>query len=290
MSASTVLPLGVVLMLALIATTFHRRLPPRIATRTLLTTISVVIAAALPTVWLVSLGFVTHVPLLGQGFAWCTDPFGTRHRVPVWAGATALLVSAIGAVRAFGVLRVHRLLRHDRFGGVEIVAHDEAFAYTLPGAGGRVVLSDSLVGLLDPREYAVVVAHESAHARHRHDRVLLVARLGEAMVPAIRPLSNRLRFSLERWADDAAARQCGDRPFVARTLAKVALHGSSPSELLGFTGLGVNARVAALLAPARGAPRRAALALIWVAIALSGALAVLQLHHLSELLAGFCPG
>jgi len=288
MSAAAVWPVAVALMLALVATTAHRRLPPQIAARTLLATMSVVVVATVPILWVVTLGFVAHLPALDRWIGWCADAFGTHERVPAWVGLTALMVSTIGSARAFRVLLVHGRLRHDRPGPIEIVAHDEAFAYTLPGAGGRVVLSDTLVELLDGDEHAVVVAHESTHAHHRHDRFLLVAQLGEALLPVVRPLSKRLRFSLERWADDAAAQCCGDRPFVARTLAKVALHGHTPSGVVGLTGLGVSARVAALLGPPNRAARPAMLVIVWMAIGLTGALAVIQLHHLSGLIAEWC--
>jgi len=290
MSVAIVSPLAVALMLALLASTVHRRLPPHIAARALLATISVVVVAAVPIVWLVTVGFAAHLPGVDHWTRWCTDAFGSHAPVPIWAGVGALLVSTIGSARACQVLLIHRRLRHDRPGPVEIVAHRDAFAYTLPGAGGRVVLSDTLVELLDRDEHAVVVAHESTHAHHRHDRFLLVAQLGEALLPVVRPLSNRLRFSLERWADDAAAQCCGDRPFVARTLAKVALHGHTSSAMLGLTGLGVSARVAALLGPARRAAHPATLAIIWTALGLISALAVIQLHHLSGLIAALCVG
>ena len=289
MSASIVLPLTVALTLALLATTAHRCLPPQIAARALLITMVVVIAAAVPTVWLLAVGFVAHLPVLGGGLRWCADALGTHPQVPVWAGLLALVASTVGSARAIGVVRVNRRLRRDRPGPVEVVAHEGAFAYTLPGAGGRVVLSDTLVALLDRDEQAVVVAHESTHADHRHDRFLLVAHLGEALLPLVRPLANRLRFSLERWADDEAARRCGNRPLVARTLAKVALHGHMPSTVLGLAGLGVSARVAALLAPPRRAPGAATLACVGVAIGLTGALALVQVHHLSGLIATLCP-
>ena len=85
---------------------------------------------------------------------------------------------------------------------------------------------------------------QRAHAEHRHDRYLTIARGAEAVLPLIRLLTRRLEFSLERWADDAAVRAVnGDRLLVARTIAKVALlPNRRTSHALGFAGLGEAAR------------------------------------------------
>jgi hypothetical protein len=157
--------------------------------------------------------------------------------------------------------------------------------------------------LLTESEQAVVVSHERTHARYRHDRYLLIARIAEATCPALRPLTRRLQFSLERWADEAAARQCGDRSLVARTLAKVALATTGPTPSLGFAGssftglefaglgfagLGVVARANALLDEPAGQPSMPALVGILGGIAATGVLAAVQLHHLGPLLAVLC--
>ena len=151
------------------------------------------------------------------------------------------------------------------------------------------MLSSGLIELLDDDEQAVVLAHEQAHARHRHDRYLLVAQLAAAAVPALRPLTSRVQFSIERWADEAAAAECGDRDFVARTLGKVALYDASPAGMLSFAGLGVSARVGALLAEPAPAPRNATMLGLWLAIGFTGVLALFQLHHLLSLVTALCP-
>lgn len=283
------LPLLVAIGLAAAVTTAHRRLPPVLAARTVTVTIVVVVAAALPTLWIVSLGYLAHVPLFGRGLRWCAETFGVHQRIPTWAGLPAVAMVLASSVRVTTVLRTHRRLRHDRPGSVEIAGHDHAFAYTLPGRGGRVVLSSGLVELLDDDEQAVVLAHEGAHAQHRHDRYLLIARVASATVPLLRPLTSRLQFSLERWADEAAVGQCGDRRFVARTLGKVALHRFAPVGALSFGGLGVPARVAALLTPPTTQPRWSAQAGLWLSIGITGLLAAFQIHHLASLLIALCP-
>lgn len=290
MLPSVVLPLLVALALAVIVTTIHRSLPPVLAARAVAVTVVVVAGAAVPTLWIVGLGYFTHAPFLGSGLRWCIDVFGAHDRISAWIGLPSLLLAATGTLRAARVVRAHRRLRHDHQGFVEIACHEQPFAFTLPGRGGHVVLSSGLVELLDDDERKVVLAHERAHAKHRHDRYLLVAQLAAATIPMLRPLTSRLQFSLERWADEAAVEECGDRRFVARTLGKVALRSVTPVGAMSFAGLGVPARVSALLSAPAPTPRVPLLIGLWSAIAVTGALAAFQVHHLGSLVTALCPG
>lgn len=283
-------PLAAALALAVLATATHRRLPPVTASRTVVLTLAIVALAAAPTLWIVSLGYTAHIPILDGRLDWCARTLGVHDPIPAWIGLPALVFTALGVAQAGAVLRRYRRLRRNQPGGVEITDHEQPFAYTLPGRGGHVLLSTGLVEILNGDEQAVVLAHEHTHARHRHDRYLLAAHLSSAIVPLLRPLARRLQFSLERWADETAVVQCGDRRFVARTLGKVAVHASTPIGAMSFTGLGVPARVAALLAPPVPSTRTTALAALWTAIVLTTALAVFQLHHLARLLTALCPG
>jgi Zn-dependent protease with chaperone function len=290
MAPSLVIPLVAATLLALVVTSVHRLLPPVFAARLVALTAGVVVIATVPTVWLVGLGYLAHTPFVGSGFLWCAKMLGLHQAVPAWLGVPAVAAAGFGAVRSALVVRSHRRLRHDRPGRIEIAGDARAFAYTLPGAGGRLVLSSGLVELLDDRETAVVIAHEQAHARFRHDRYLLLAQVAAAISPVLRPVSSRLRYSLERWADETAVEGCGDRTLVARTLAKVALVGPAPTGALAVAGLGVPARVAALLAPRRQRPSRIGEVLLSSTIAATVVLTVVQLHHLTHLVAVLCPG
>jgi Zn-dependent protease with chaperone function len=287
-SLSFVAPILAALLLALVVTTIHRRLPPAVAARVVAVTTVVVAGAALPTLWMLAVGFVAHTPFLGDGFVWCTEVFGVHHQLPWWVGAPTVAFVVVGAVRAARVVRSHRRLRQDHPGSIEIAGHEQPFAVTLPGRGGHIVLSSGLVELLDEAEQRVVIAHEHAHARHRHDRYLLLAQTCAAAIPMLRPLTSRLQFTIERWADEAAVASCGDRRFVAMTLGKVALHAVTPAGVLGFAGLGVPARMAALLGPAPGPARPRVLLGVWLAIAVTAAMGAVQLHHLAGALAELC--
>ena len=290
MFPSILLPLTVALGLAVTVTATHRRLPPIVAARAVTITLAVVAAASVPTLWIVSLGYVTHLPLLGGRLDWCAEALGVHDPIPGWIGLPAILLSIAGIVRARNVLRSYRRLCHDRPGTVEVADHAQPFAFTLPGRGGHVVLSSGLIDMLDEAEQGVVLAHERAHARHRHDRYLLTAHLAAALMPPLRFLAGRLQFSLERWADEIAVAHCGDRRFVARTLGKVALRSITPAGAMSFAGLGVPARVAALLSPPMTPLRSSSHAALWVAIMATGLLAALQIHHLARLVTALCPG
>ena len=289
MFPAVVAPVLAATVLAVSSTAVHRRLPPAMAARVLAVAVAVVVAAALPTEWMVTLGYLAHVPYVGTGFRWCAETFGVHSRVPSLIGIPVALVTTLGTFRGIRLVRTYRRMRHDCPGGVEIVDDHRAFAVTLPGPAGQIVLSSALMAMLDTRERAVVMAHEGAHAHHRHDRYLVMAHAAAAAVPFLRPLTSRLRFSLERWADEIAAQACGDRRLVARTLGKVALHRAGSTGLMNFAGLGVAGRVAALLSPPAGKPRSSMSAGLWLAIGVTGVLAGYQLHHLTNLIAAACP-
>lgn len=265
---------------------------PSWAARLLVVTIAAVGLAVAPAMFGIALGYLAHLPVLGGALAWCRDAIGLHVPIPGWLGLVATGVLAWAGFRLLSVRRNWRRFRCAHPNAVEVVASDALFAYTMPGAGGQIVLSSGLLDQLDARELAVVVAHEETHARHRHDRYLLVGELITAIVPLVRPLQRRLRFVLERWADEDAVRRLdADRTMVARTLATVALsQRPTPTFAVGIVGLGVAGRVDALLDPPT--VRRPG---AWAAVTSAGIAAVLaaaavQLHHIVPVLASLCPG
>ena len=131
---------------------------------------------------------------------------------------------------------------------------DVPVALAVPGRRGGVLVSRGLMAALDPAELGVVFQHEGSHLRHNHHRYLAAGALAAEMLPPLRRLNERMRFALERWADEDAAEAVGDRELVARTIARVALlqprPGSGP--LGAFADSGVVRRVEALMATAPG--------------------------------------
>jgi Zn-dependent protease with chaperone function len=286
-------PLLAVTALVALATSLHRRLPPRLATRFVTVALVIVVMAAVPTALLIAVAFLTHVPLLGIGFEWCAQAIGLHSSVSASLGIPAVAVLTAGGVRTVRLVREHRSLRCDvshpiRRGSIHVAHSQRPFAVTLPGGAGQIVISSALLEILDEDERRVVVAHERAHARYRHDRYLLAAELAAAAVPPLRALARRASYSIERWADEAAAAACGDRQLVARTLGKVALHSNTPT-VAGFAGLGVASRMGALLAPPLPNPPRAQVVVLWSSLAVAAAFGAYQLHHLEQLLAALCP-
>lgn len=289
MLEAMLVPLTVSSALALIVAAAHRRLPPALAARATAVALAVVAAAAIPTVWITGLGYLSHAPIVGGWLGWCADALGAHARVGPVVGVPALAVTVVGAWRAFVTVRRYRSLRQHH-GGVEVAERDEMFAFTVPGRGGHVVISRGLHELLTEPERQVVLAHEGAHAEHRHDRYLLTGQLAAALLAPLSPLVRRLQFSLERWADEIAVMRCGDRLFVARTLGRVALCTADQQPALSFTGLGVAARMTALMAPPVDEPRSVTRAALWLLILLAGVFATFQLHHLLGMLVALCPG
>lgn len=285
---AALIPLAVALVLAAVVGATHRWFPPALAARALLATMVVVVAAAAPTVWLLAGGYVAHLPPARAALVWCGDPFGHHQPISPWVGVPALLVTVTGLLRARTVLRAYRSVCNHRPSRVEVAEHDAPFAYTVPGRGGQVVLSSGLLALLDDAEQSVVLAHEHAHASHRHDRYMLVSELAVSVVPVLLPLSRRMLYALERWADEAAVGTCGDRGFVARTLGKVALQRVAPAGALAVGALGVPGRVAALLGPEPVTVRCGGRAALYGIIGVTAALAAYQLHHLGLLLVALC--
>ena len=288
MGGSIAFPLVATLALAVLATSVHHRLPPRLATRFVTLALVFVTIAVVPTALVVGVAFLAHAPFVGTGFEWCAQAIGLHGSVSAWIGIPVVGLIAIGSLRTIRLLRQHRALRLVEPHPIHIARSSRAYAVTLPGRAGQIVMSTAMVDILDDDERRIVVAHERAHARYRHDRYLLVAELAAAAVPPLRALARRVTFSIERWADEAAAAVCGDRELVAMTLGKVALE-THPPTVAGFSGLGVAARMGALLQPPLMNPPRSHVVALWSSLAVTASFSLYQLHHLERLLTALCP-
>ena len=95
---------------------------------------------------------------------------------------------------------------------VHLVDHPHAVAYCLPGFRPRVVLTRGALDVLDTSELDAVLAHESAHARGRHDLVIQPFIAWERTFPFLAPARQAVAavgLLVEMLADDAALRRCG---------------------------------------------------------------------------------
>jgi Zn-dependent protease with chaperone function len=197
-------------------------------------------------------------------------------------------------------------------GQVVVTEDNAADAYTVPGWPCRIVITQGMLRALSAGERRVLLAHERSHAQGSHYLFTSVARLAAAANPLLRPVAAQAGYTVERWADERAATQAGDRTLAARAVAHAALATSAapPDRDAAMSALGlitqererrsgipradlnragqVPRRVAALLAP----PPRLRLLLLVAAIvlvAVSGGAALeaaRNFHQLIELAQG----
>jgi Zn-dependent protease with chaperone function len=273
------LPLLVVLAVALLGGPTLDRLAPAVAAFVNVVILLAVVVAAVPTFWVLGLSALSHAGVRHALSNWSMHLLPDQPVTSALIGAASVVLAVVGLVRVVTVVRRHRLLRCADGCAVEIVDTPAVFAYTLPGPAGTIAVSRGLRETLTDAEFDIVIAHEESHARHRHDRFLLLALVVDAAVPFMRRATAQLRFHLERWADEDAVRTAAtDRSTVARTIAKVALATTPNPAALGIATHGVAARASALMEPpsSAGATR---LALIAGIVTTTVALSITQIHH-----------
>ena len=141
--------------------------------------------------------------------------------------------------------------------GTLVLDHPGAAAYCVPGVrSSKVVVSAGTLELLDPDELAAVLAHERAHARERHDLVLLPFASLRQVFPQIRLVGRCLdavELLIEMAADDRARRHRPPRELATALLRIAAARpAAAPSGTLGVADpqrFPVMARVNRLLDP-----------------------------------------
>ncbi len=293
MAPALLLPLLAALLAGSVASAVHRPLGPRLAARVLAT---IAVGTALAVLWgaaILALGFLIEVPWIAAWAGWCRDLYRSDDRITPLVGLVGVTVVATAFTRgSLAAYRHRRVVRSAMaFRPVEIVSSPEPIAFAMPGRPGHIVVSTAMLDELDPDEQKVLLAHEQSHLDHRHDRYLLAAEVAAAAVPLLRPVAAEVRFSTERWADEDAAMVVGDRPLVARAIARAALATADHSKRsLALAGLGVPARVDALLRPPDRRPTARAVGIAVgtgiVVFNLVGA--TVQLHHLIAFTAHIC--
>jgi Zn-dependent protease with chaperone function len=165
--------------------------------------------------------------------------------VPLPTGALAG-IALLAAVVAVGVLfrrraraltasyrRAARLHGND---GLVVVRGSGIEAYALPGRPGRIVVSGELLDRLGSDSRRALIAHEQAHLAGRHHLFVAASRLAAAANPMLIPVARSVEYTVERWADEHAARVTGDRRLVATTIGQVALLASArPTRMPGMS-------------------------------------------------------
>lgn len=141
--------------------------------------------------------------------------------------------------------------------GTLVLDHPAATAYCVPGVrSSQVVVSAGTLELLDAAELAAVLAHERAHARERHDLVLLPFASLHQVFPQIGLVGRCLdsvELLIEMTADDRAQRHRAPRELATALLRFAAAQPvAAPSGALAAAtgaGLPVMTRVRRLMEP-----------------------------------------
>jgi Peptidase family M48 len=264
-------PILVAVVLAAAAGQLRRRLHPAVAVP-LLTFAALATALATGFVLAVAafdvLALLTPVAALGRWSVAAVRPGGVSSvglGVAAGVAVSVLLAAAVRHATRIGVdlgraVATGRRLGPDA-GGLVVLRDDQPNAFALPGIHGRVVVSTGMLRALSPDERRVLLAHERAHLAHRHHIYGQLAGLAATANPLLRPVAREVEHGIERWADEVAAAEVGDRRLAARALARAALAragshvDSRPGFALHVAGqpAGVAARALALLRPP---PRR----------------------------------
>lgn len=184
---------------------------------------------------------------------------------------------------------LRRLAQSESAPGIRVLGTDRPVAATVGLLWPAVFLSTGLLYALDPHQRKAVVSHEAAHRRRRDPLRLALARLGVALhVPHTgRALYRAFELTVERTADEAAARTVGERVTVAEALLAVARMRPVPAPGPAFTDDPLEVRVQALLEDAPDSrPPWWGLGAVLAGLAL-GLLALSpQFHHGLETLLG----
>jgi Zn-dependent protease with chaperone function len=254
------LPLVLALPLALTARRFAARGMPGPAAWSL--TVTAVLAAAAST-WsltMLALTMLDDVPPLAT-----LDDHPTLELPEPVPGPVAMIA---GILLTAGVVRLaadahRRFSTNRRLRAIGDPVHDDVviadwaapMAIAVPGAArghGHLLVTTGILRLLSTGERQVVFAHERAHLAHRHHRFTAAAAAAAAVNPLLIPVRTAVEFLAERWADEDAAADVGDRRLAARAVARAALaaSGADAGPMLGIDSGATVQRVRALNGPA----------------------------------------
>jgi Zn-dependent protease with chaperone function len=193
---------------------------------------------------------VEHTPLQDV-LAWC--PALSDHHVTHWFGVSACASAAVSLANisrwAVSQRRLASLV--PSFDTPLVVTDtDRPCAYAVPGSPGTVVVSKGMLRRLDPSARRALLAHEQAHLRHGHHRIVAAATFATMALPVLWPLRSAIWLAVESWADEEAVRAVGSRRVVANAIAKAGIIQSefpTPAGQLAMADYSVGSRVQRLL-------------------------------------------
>ena len=250
MHVAVYLPLIVPVFAALAARPLADRLPPAAATWLLAASALALALASSAVLGMLALSALVRIPVI-DALGHLSRPVinsGDAVSLPVAIVAGGLLVmAAVAACRAVwrrgrAIAAAHRHASRLPGAGQVVVTEDNAAdAYTVPGWPCRIVITQGMLRALSAGERSVLLAHERSHAQGSHYLFTSVARLAAAANPLLRPVAAQAGYTVERWADERAATQAGDRTLAARAVAHAALATSAapPDRDAAMSALGL---------------------------------------------------
>lgn len=275
-----------------------RRLPPRHATWLLSAGGAVSAVSGLALLSFLALVLIGQLPGIADEGHWSASIL--REHAPAEPGvsvaALVLLVAAVASAivaaarRGFALIAAYRSCRSlpDAAGNLVVVDEAPAGAVAIPGRPGRIVVAGSLLSALSATERRALLAHERSHLRHGHHWHLTAMSVAAAANPLLAPLRGAVSHATERWADEEAAAEVGDRRTVAAAVARAAFVARrSPDPVNPVLSAGSHAvpqRVAALLIEPPS--QRPALMFLALGVLLLGAVGAVvagkEVEHLFE--------
>jgi Zn-dependent protease with chaperone function len=280
------------LAFAAVGPVLGRRLAPALATRLLAIASAAVAGLTMSAMAVVGFSWLAEVPRVAAYGDWSAEIVRSTNPVPLVVRFGSVLLLTIAVARA-GVVVVHRVRagaaarrtygRHAGPGRLIVVDAPVSEAFATPVAGGRIVVTTALLKALSADERRVLLAHEESHLINRHSWWLLAAELSAVVNPLFASTARGVAHAAERWADEDAATDVGDRHLVARTIAQAALHvrdsrRAGERTRLAAVGGALPERIRALLEPP---PRRRVLpaAILLSLVVISAcAMVILQLR------------
>lgn len=268
MRVAVYLPFVLSAVLGIVGPVAVRRMPPATATRLLLGCAVVSTVSSLFALLILAFTRLGQLELVAALGNWSHTALASDDPVPPAVATTAVATLVVLTVTTAVALvrRAHAaaILRRDRHGlgcsSSDLIVVDDANpdAFTLPGGlrePGRIVVTRGMMQALNAAERAALLAHEAAHLRsgHHHYRTLIAVL--RAMNPLLYRLPASVHYLTERWADERAAGNVGDRRLVARALARAALARKhhrqvpEPQSRLCFHRNAVSDRARSMLAP-----------------------------------------
>jgi len=241
-------PLAVATVVGTAAVILGKWVRPSLLSRLLVSIALAVSGCAVLVVTSLATIVVLTLPLLSDALGWCNH-LESHHHLPAW-GKGAVLLSVLAMAGAFArVLRQRAPRLPSTEDELVVLRTEQPHAFAVPGSPGHIVISTGLLHQLHPEERRAVLAHERAHLRCRHHRYTQLSRAAASLFPFLLPIDRAVRLGTERWADEEAAREVGDRSVVARAIARAALAGqNAPAPALNSAGSDVGKRVESLLA------------------------------------------